>query len=175
MGGENVADLAGANPKSHGPEGTVGRGVRIAAGDGRAGLGDALFGSDDVDDALLSRRDIEKGHPEVGAIFAQLLDHRVGEGVLEGFDPLVGRDDMVDGGKGAFGKGDFEAKIPKHTKGLRAGDLVNEMSSDKELSRAVGQFFDGVPIPNFMKKGFTHRGIKVNDSDKAGNTASLFR
>jgi hypothetical protein len=33
---------------------------------------------------------------------------------------------------------------------------VNEMRSDKELSRPVGQFSDGVPIPNFMKKGFTH-------------------
>ena len=156
MCGENVADLAGADPKSHRPEGAMGGGVRIAAGDGGARLGDALFGSDDVDDALFSGRDVEKSHPVVGAVFAQLLDHGVGQSVLERLHPLVGRDDVVNRGEGSLRKGDFEAKIPKHTERLRAGDLVNEMRSDKELSRPVGQFSDGVPIPNFMKKGFTH-------------------
>ena len=43
LGGEHVADLAGADAESDGSESAVGGGVGIAAGDRGAGLGDALF------------------------------------------------------------------------------------------------------------------------------------
>jgi hypothetical protein len=31
------------------------------------------------------------------------------------------------------------------------------VGADKNLSRPVGKFCDGVPIPNLMKKGFAHK------------------
>ena len=61
--GEDVADLAGANAEGDGSEGAVRRGVRVAAGDGRARLGDALFGADNVHDALLAAGHIKKLDP----------------------------------------------------------------------------------------------------------------
>ena len=54
LGGENVADLSGPDTESDGPEGSMGGGVGIAAGDSGSGLGDALLGADHVDDALFA-------------------------------------------------------------------------------------------------------------------------
>ena len=46
---------------------------RVAAGDGRARLGDALLRADDVDDALLAAAEVEIGDAEVLRVLAQLL------------------------------------------------------------------------------------------------------
>ncbi len=43
------------------------------------GLGDSLLRPDDVDDALLARRQIEKCHVRLRAILAQRLDHVIRE------------------------------------------------------------------------------------------------
>jgi hypothetical protein len=51
-------------PKAMAPKAPWVLGVRVAAGDRRAGLGDALLGADDVDDALLAGRAVEEGDPE---------------------------------------------------------------------------------------------------------------
>ena len=110
-----------------------------------------------MDDALLSGWDIKKGHSEIRTVFAQLLDHGICEGVLKRFNTLVCRHDVIDRGKGALWKGDFESQIPKHAEGLRTGDLMDQMGANKKLSRPVGKFFDGMPIPNLMKEGFAHK------------------
>ena len=54
LGGEHVLDLAGADAEGQGAEGAVGRRVAVAADDRHARLGEALLGTDDVDDALLA-------------------------------------------------------------------------------------------------------------------------
>ena len=73
LGGEHVADLAGADSESDRAKGAVRGGVRVAAGDGRAGLGDALLGTDDMNDALLAAREIEEGDAEFLAVFRSAL------------------------------------------------------------------------------------------------------
>ena len=65
LGGEHVAHLGGADAEGDRAEGAVGRGVRVAAGDRGAGLGDALLRADDVDDALLAGGEVEVGDAEV--------------------------------------------------------------------------------------------------------------
>ena len=52
--GEDVTDLGGTDAEGDRSEGAVGGGVGVAAGDGGAGLGDALLGADNVDDALFA-------------------------------------------------------------------------------------------------------------------------
>ena len=52
LGGEHMLDLGGADAVRQRAEGAVGRGVAVAADDGRAGQGEALLRPDDVDDAL---------------------------------------------------------------------------------------------------------------------------
>ena len=52
LGGEHVLDLGGADAVGERAEGAVGRGVAVAADDGRARQGEALLRPDDVDDAL---------------------------------------------------------------------------------------------------------------------------
>ena len=73
--GENVADLAGADAESDRAERAVSRRVRVAASDRGAGLGDALLGSDDVDDALFAGGEVEIGDPEIIAVLADRIDH----------------------------------------------------------------------------------------------------
>ena len=61
LGGQHVLDLRRADAEGERPEGAVGRGVGIAAYDGRAGQGEALLGADDVDDALAQVLHVEIG------------------------------------------------------------------------------------------------------------------
>jgi hypothetical protein len=51
--GQHVADLRGADAEGQGAERAVGGGVRIAAADGHARLGEAALGANDVDHAVL--------------------------------------------------------------------------------------------------------------------------
>ena len=81
--GQHVAHLGGADAERDGAERAVRRGVGIAAGDGRARLGDALFGADHVHDALLPAAEIEIGDSELLRVPAQFLDHVVRERVGE--------------------------------------------------------------------------------------------
>ena len=50
--GQHVLDFRGADTEGERPESAVGRRVAIAANNGRAGQGEALFRSHDVNDAL---------------------------------------------------------------------------------------------------------------------------
>ena len=53
LGGEHVLDLARPDPERERAEGSVRRGVRIAADDRHPRLGDAELGPDHVDDPLM--------------------------------------------------------------------------------------------------------------------------
>ena len=54
--GQDVLDLAGADAERQRAEGAMRRGVRVAADDRHARLGQAELRADDVDDALVARR-----------------------------------------------------------------------------------------------------------------------
>ncbi len=105
LGGHDVLDFAGADAEGESAEGSVGAGVRVAADDGHAGLGEAELGADHVDDALLGVLDVVELDAEVGAVLAQCVDLRVGD--LVGDDEAVvdagGGDVVVDGGDVTLG------------------------------------------------------------------------
>ena len=134
--GEDIADLGRSDSEGDRTEGAVSGGVGIPTSDSRARLGDALLGTDDVNDALPSAREIEIGHAEIVGIAAKLFDHGVRERIREGLLLAVGGDD---------------AEIPEHTEGLRARNLVDEVRADKELRLPVTESAHGVRVPDFLK------------------------
>ena len=68
LGRQHMLDLGGADAEGQRAEGAVRRGVAVAADDGHAGLGHALLGADDVDDALADIVHVEIGHAEIGDV-----------------------------------------------------------------------------------------------------------
>ena len=154
--GEDVAHLACADAKSDRSECTVRGGVGVAAGDRGAGLRDTLFGTDDMNDALLAAGKIEEGNSGFGAVLTEFLHHGVGERVGEGLGSLVGRYDVIDGCEGAVRIENLESEVTNHAKGLGAGHLVNEVSADQKLGASVRERANGVFLPDLIKKRFGH-------------------
>ena len=102
-------------------------------------------------DPLLSARQVKESHSVFLAIAAQLPDHRIGQRIREWLLALVGRYDMVYRSERSMRIGDLQIEIAQHAKGLRAGHLVNEVSSDKQLRLAVRQRFDRMGVPYFFE------------------------
>ena len=69
-----MLDLAGADAKGQRSERPVRGGMRVAADDGHAGLGQAELGADDVDYALLGRLHVIELDAELRAVAAQRVD-----------------------------------------------------------------------------------------------------
>ena len=67
---------------------------------------------------------------------------------------------MIDGRKGTFWEYDLQSEIPEHSESLGAGNLVNEVGTDKKLGRTIGKLSDSVAVPNFMEKGLTHKSLR---------------
>ena len=74
LGRHHVLDLGGADAEGQRAERAMGRGVAVAADDGRAGQGEAQLRADDVDDALAHVEDREVGHAELVDVLLQRLD-----------------------------------------------------------------------------------------------------
>ena len=140
MGRQHIADLARADPESDRTESSMRGSVRISTRNGGSWLGNSLFRPDDMDDALLSAGKIKEGDAIFFTILPQRLDHFVGELIGKGFLAFIGRHDVIDSGKRPMRIEHFHAKIPKHSKSLRAGNFVNKMGADQQLSCSVWQF-----------------------------------
>ena len=132
LGGEHVLDLARADPERERAERAVGGGVRVAADDRHAGLGDAELRPDHVDDALAVGADRVERDAELLAVALERLDLDARELVADarGDRRAVGRHVVVGGGERAVGAADLAAGEPQALEGLRAGDLVDEVQVD---------------------------------------------
>ena len=139
LGGQHVLDLGGADAEGERPEGAVGRGVAVAADDGHAGLGEALLGADDVDDALA---DVvacrSRSMPNSRAVLLQRLD--LDAAILArrcpGERSVVGT--LWSGtARVASGPAHLAAGQAQALEGLRAGHLVHQMAVDVEEAGAV--------------------------------------
>ena len=154
--GEHVAHLARTDAEGDRTERAVRRGVRVAAGDGDAGLGEALLGADHVDDALLTGRRVEEGDAVTLAVLLERDHHLFGERVLE--RPLAGvcRDDVIDGGERALGVGNGEVEAAQHAERLRARHLVDQVKRDEELRLPVRQRTDRMRFPDLVEEALCH-------------------
>ncbi len=78
--GQHMADFAGADAERQRTEGPVGGCVAVAADDGHARLGEALFRRDHVDDAAIVRGHVEQLDAVLGAVACQRGDLCLGGG-----------------------------------------------------------------------------------------------
>ena len=147
-----------ADAEGNRAESAVRGGVRVAAGDRGAGLGDALLRSDHVDDALGAGRGVEEADAVVLGVLTEGLDHLLGDRVGVGLLELVGRDDVVDRGEGALRVFHLEAEVPEHAEGLGARHLMDEVRADEQLGLAVRQLAHRMRFPNFLEQGLSHLG-----------------
>ena len=69
--GQHMLNLAGADPEGECAQPAVASGVAVPADDGRAGQRKALFGADDVDDALFGVSITDQADAEFGRIAFQ--------------------------------------------------------------------------------------------------------
>ena len=90
-----------------------------------------------MNDALLTSVSIEKADAVVFSIFAESFDHLLRNRIRVRLFDFVSRHNVVDCREGTMRELHFETQVAKHAEGLRAGHLVNQVGTDKELSLAV--------------------------------------
>ncbi|GAB3984464.1 hypothetical protein GCM10029978_094220 [Actinoallomurus acanthiterrae] len=156
LGGEDVLDLARADAERQRPERSVRGGVRVAADDRHARLGQAQLRADDVHDALTGVAHRVQADAELRAVLAQRLDlgarHRVGDRL----EDVGGRDVVVLGGDRQVRAPDRTVRHAQAVEGLRAGDLVDEVEIDVEDVRlALGAPYD-VRVVNLVRQCSAH-------------------
>jgi hypothetical protein len=107
--------------------------VRVAADDGHARLGDAQLGADDVHDALIARVHVVELDAEVGAVLAQ-RGNLLGRDLVDDVEAALdgGGHVVIDGRDGAIGTAHLAAGQAQAFKGLRRGDLVEQLQVDVE-------------------------------------------
>ena len=151
---QNMFNLGGADAVRERAERAVRGGVRVAADHGHAGQGGAVLRTDDVHDALPLGHEREVGRgTELAHVVVQRGDLRLADGVGDAVVaelPARGRrvvvcrgDDRADAPDWAFGNA-------QTFKGLRAGDLVDEVAVYVEHRRAVVLGVDDVLVPDLV-------------------------
>ena len=153
--GEDVLDLGGADAEGERAEGAVGGGVRVAADDGHAGLGEAKLGADDVDDALRGRLHVEELDAEFGAVAAEGFDLAQG-GLVDDVEAVGdggGGDVVVYRGDGAVGTADLAVGETEAVECLGRGDLVDELEIDVEERGLACGLGDEMLLPDFFEEG----------------------
>ena len=90
-----------------------------------------------MDDTLLTSVSIEKADTVVFGIFTKSFDHLLRDRIRVRLFDFVGRHDVVNRRKSTMRVLHWETQVAKHAERLRAGDLVNQVGTDKELSLAV--------------------------------------
>ncbi len=159
LGGQDVFDFTGADSEGQRAKRAVRGGVTVAADDGHAGLGEAEFRADDVNNASVRAGHAVQGDAEFSGVGLHLLDLGGGQGVCnrcKAPTALVGvgrggRDGVVHRGDGFLGAADFESTLAQAGKSLGRGDFMHEVQVDIEDGRGIGLFGDNVGVPEFFE------------------------
>jgi len=126
--GENVLHFAGADAEGKGAEGAMRGSVAIAADDGVAGLRDAEFRADNVNNALIFAVHVKQAYAGFAAIFFECFKLEAGVGVNNGEGAVLGGDGVVHDGEGEIGAADFAAFGFESGEGLRGSAFVDEVA-----------------------------------------------
>ena len=152
---QHMLDFRGADAMRQRPERAMRRGVAIPADHGHARQGPALFGADDVNDALahIGHRVID--HPEIAGVAVQRLDLDAAFLVVDmGVAARRGGHVVIGHGDGLFGAAHLAVGQAQALEGLRAGDFVHQMAVDIEQAGAVFGLAGDVGIPDLVIEGF---------------------
>ena len=132
LGREDVFNLAGPNAESEGSEGAVCGGVRVAADDRHAGLGQSELRADDVHDSLVGVAEGVQADPEFLRVLAKGVDLQAARLVGDRQVDVEGRSVVVLGGDRQLRAADLAACEPEPFEGLGARHLVDKVEVDVE-------------------------------------------
>lgn len=164
LAGEHIAHLAGADTEGDRPEGAVGGGVRIAAGDRHARLAEPQLRRDHMDDALAAAAEAMQGDAVLGAVALQGGEHLLGEGIGKGTDLGGGGHDVIHSGHSALGMAYTQAQLLQGGEGLWAGHLMDEVQADEQLGGPSGQLRHAVHVPDLVvQRAGAHRALQAQD------------
>ena len=151
-----MLDLAGADAESQRADAAMTGGVAVAADNGCAGQRKALFGADDMDNALLAvgRADIfDAEGGGVGLKRGQLLrafDIGNRDAVARRILARGGRQIMVGHRQRQVRTANGAARSAQSFKRLRAGDFVHQMAVDKDQAGAIVAPVNDMGVPDFF-------------------------
>ena len=109
-----------------------------------------------MDDPLTIARVAEEPDPVLVTILFQVLEHRLGEFVLERTRTRIGWDDVVDRGKGPFWETYAESVLGECREGLRTRHLVDQVQADEKLALSAPELANRVKIPDFIEQIAAH-------------------
>ncbi len=161
--GEDVFHFAGADAERERTEGAVRGSVAVAADDGVAGLRDAKFGADHVNDALVLAVHVEQADAAFAAISFERLKLEARVGVENGERAVLGRNGVVHHGKGEIGAANFAAFGFESGEGLRGSAFMDEMAVDVDECRFAGFLMNQMGVPNFFVQSFQWHGLSRNE------------
>jgi len=157
--GEHMFDLAGADPESERADRPVRGGVAVAADDGGARQGEALFRPDDMDDALGGIGGADIGHPEFGDILLQRFElpgaQRIADrqAVAVRSDARRGRQVVIGHRQGEIRPPHLAAGEPQPLERLGRRHLVDEVPVDIDEAGAILATLHDMGVPDLFVQG----------------------
>ncbi len=153
---QNVFHFRSTDPERQRTKGTVGGGMGVAADDGHAWQGDALFWPHHVNNALIRVVQVVQFHAEFVAVLDQLL-HLDTRHLTGGVDVFrLRRDVMVHRGKG-FARLTHRTMVRTQAiKRLRRSYFVNQVAVNIEQRGFVRRFEDHVRIKQLFVQRLRH-------------------
>ena len=134
----------------------MGGGVAVAADNGGAGQGPALFRADDVHDAgadIVHRKIFDA---EILGVLRQGGDLFAAFGIGDALVAVLGRHVMIGHRQGQLGAADFAARIAQAFERLGAGDFMDQMTVNIDERRLAGAGLDQMRIPDFVVQRRAH-------------------
>ena len=152
LGREHMLDLRRADAMGERAEGAMRRSMAVAAHDGRAGQGEALFGPDHMHDALAAVMLVEILDAEFLGILGERFDLGAAFGLGDALGAIGGRHIVVDDGQRLFRMAHLAAGHAQAFESLRARHLMDEMAVDIEEAGAVLGLVDQMIVPDLVVK-----------------------
>ncbi len=149
---EHMLDFRRADAMRQRAESAMRRGMAVAADDGRARQGEALLGTDDMDDALADVVLVEIFDAEILGIGGERLDLHAALGIVD--CPSSGRwSAHCDRRRRASSAARAPCvRQPQPFEGLRGRHLMDEMAVDIEEARAVVLAIDQMVVPRSCRR-----------------------
>jgi hypothetical protein len=146
-----VLDFARADAKRERAKRAVSARMAVAANDRHAGLRETKLWSNDVNDALLGRMDVEKLNAKLAAIAAQCFDLLRGRRVSDRQTAIGRRNVVIDRAESMIRASYFAAGLAQTIKRLRRRHLMNEVQIDVKECRLATRFTNNVRLPEFVE------------------------
>ena len=152
LGRQNMLNFRRSNTKRQRAKRAMGRGVTVAANNRHARQGEALFRSDDMNDALANIAHFKNRHAEFFRIGRQGFDLDAAFLILDPAGAVCGRHIVIRHSQGKLWTPHFATGNTQTFKSLRAGHFMHQMAVDINQAGTIILSIDNVAIPDFIKQ-----------------------